>query len=370
MHKILQQITEAGTSIWLDDLSRERLVIDGKSRNLDGLIKQESVLGVTTNPAIFSSAIANSSLYAADIANLARKGLGAEEIINELTTADVAQACDLFLPTYERTYGIDGRVSIEVDPRLARDTAGTIKQAKELWEKVSRNNVLIKVPATVEGIPAIRTLISDGISVNVTIIFSVPRYVEVLEAFISGLEERIAKNLPVSGIHSVASFFVSRVDTDIDPKLKSHSDPAALNLLGKAAVANARLAYQHFETVLNSPRWQRLAAAGAQIQRPLWASTGVKDPAYDPTLYVLELIAPLTVNTMPEPTLIAVRDMGNFRGDTITGRYQDAADVINQVSKFSINIEEVAERLEEEGIEKFIKPWLQLIATVEAAAGK
>jgi len=370
MHQILQQITEAGTSIWLDDLSRERLVVDGKSRNLDGLIKQESVLGVTTNPAIFSSAIANSSLYAADIANLAKKGLGAEEIINELTTADVAQACDLFLPTYERTYGVDGRVSIEVDPRLARDTAGTIKQAKELWEKVSRNNVLIKVPATIEGIPAIRTLISGGISVNVTIIFSVSRYIEVLEAFIAGLEDRIANNLPVSGIHSVASFFVSRVDTDIDPKLKSHQDPAAQNLLGKAAVANARLAYQHFENVLHSPRWQKLAAAGAQIQRPLWASTGVKDPAYDPTLYVLELIAPLTVNTMPEPTLIAVRDKGNFKGNTITNSYQDAVGVIEEISSFAIDIQDVASRLEVEGIDKFIKPWLDLIATVEAVATK
>ncbi len=370
MHKILQQITEAGTSIWLDDLSRERLVVDGKSRNLGGLINQDSVLGVTTNPAIFSSAIANSSLYAQDISNLARKGLGAEAIINELTTADVAQACDLFLPTYERTNGVDGRVSIEVDPRLARDTAGTIEQAKELWEKVSRDNVLIKVPATIEGIPAIRTLISEGISVNVTIIFSVPRYVEVLEAFIAGLEDRMAKNLPVSGIHSVASFFVSRVDTDIDPKLKSHQDPAARDMLGKAAVANARLAYQHFETVLHSARWQKLAAAGAQIQRPLWASTGVKDPAYDPTLYVLELIAPLTVNTMPEPTLIAVRDNGSFRGNTIAGSYQDATNVIKNISTFAIDIEDVAGRLEVEGIDKFIKPWLDLIATVEAAASK
>jgi len=370
MHKILQQITESGTSIWLDDLSRERLVVDGKSRNLAGLIHQESVLGVTTNPAIFSAAIANSTLYADDIATLAKKGLGAEAIINELTTADVAQACDLFLPTYERTNGVDGRVSIEVDPRLARDTAGTVKQAKELWEKVSRDNVLIKVPATIEGIPAIRTLISEGISVNVTIIFSVPRYFEVLEAFIAGLEDRMAKNLPVSGIHSVASFFVSRVDTDIDPKLKAHQDPSALNLLGKAAVANARLAYKHFETVLQSQRWQKLAAAGAQIQRPLWASTGVKDPAYDPTLYVLELIAPLTVNTMPEPTLIAVRDQGSFKGNTISNNYQDATEVLTQISSFSIDIQEVANRLENEGIDKFIKPWLDLIATVEAASAK
>lgn len=370
MHPVLSQITEAGTSIWLDDLSRERLIVDGKSRNLELLIRTESILGVTTNPAIFSAAISQSDLYAGDISALAKRGLDSERIITELTTADVSQACDLFLPIYENSMGVDGRVSIEVDPRLARDTQGTIEQARQLWNHVNRSNVLIKVPATKEGLPAIRTLISEGISVNVTIIFSVSRYKEVLEAFLSGLEDRITQSLPISNIHSVASFFVSRVDTDIDPKLKSHKDASARTLLGKAAVANARLAYQHFESVLNSPRWLQLSAKGAAIQRPLWASTGVKDPSYDPTLYVLELIAPQTVNTMPEQTLIAVRDGGKFQGNTISEKYEDAASVISEISSYGIQIEEVAKRLENEGIDKFIKPWLELIAAVEKAAGK
>lgn len=370
MSEVLRKISAAGTSIWLDDLSRERLIANGKSRNLEMLIKSESVLGVTTNPAIFSAAISQSSLYADDIKSLSRKGLHAEAIINELTTSDVIQACDLFLPTYDSTGGVDGRVSIEVDPRLARDTDGTIEQAKQLWSKVNRPNVLIKVPATVEGIPAIRALIAEGISVNVTIIFSVQRYIEVLAAFIAGLEDRVNKSLPVSNIHSVASFFISRVDTDIDPHLKQHEDKAAQDLLGKAAVANARLAYKHFESVLNSPRWKALEQKGAAIQRPLWASTGVKDPNYDPTLYVTELVAPLTVNTMPEPTLIAVRDKGVFKGDTVTPNFQHAFEVMQTVASFGVDIEVVANRLEIEGIDKFIKPWLDLIKVVEEAARK
>jgi len=368
MHQILQQISEAGTSIWLDDLSRERLIKDGKSRNLQHLIESENVVGVTTNPAIFAAAIANSDLYASDISQLSSKGLNAEAIINELTTADVYKACQLLLPGYEASGGKDGRVSIEVDPRFARDTDATIQQARELWTKVNQPNLLIKVPATVEGIPAIRTLISEGISVNVTIIFSVTRYREVLEAFIAGLEDRQAKSLPVRDIHSVASFFVSRVDTDIDPKLRAHSNPTAQQLLGKAAIANARLAYQHFAEISNSARWQQLAASGAAIQRPLWASTGVKDPAYHPTVYVLELIAPHTVNTMPEPTLIAVRDQGTFNGDTVTAHYSSAAQTLQALLELGIDIEDVASRLEIEGIEKFIKPWLELIDTVERAS--
>lgn len=370
MHKVLHQITEAGTSIWLDDLSRERLIANGKSRNLELLINTESILGVTTNPAIFSAAISQSDLYSRDISHLATKGVDAEGIINELTTADVAQACDLFLPIYDKTLGVDGRVSIEVDPRLARDTQGTIQQALQLWNQINKANVLIKVPATKEGIPAIRRLIAEGISVNVTIIFSVARYKEVLEAFMLGLEDRLAKSLPVSNIHSVASFFVSRVDTDIDPKLKSHQDPLASSLLGKAALANARLAYQHFESVLKSPRWKALSDKGAAIQRPLWASTGVKDPAYDPTMYVLDLIAPQTVNTMPEQTLIAVRDAGKFSGNTISNSYDEAGQILNQLNSLGIDINAVADRLENEGIDKFIKPWLDLISAVERASAK
>lgn len=368
MSEVLREISEAGTSIWLDDLSRERMIDGGKSRHLSELISNDHVVGVTTNPAIFSASISKSSLYSNDLKKLASLGHNPESIITELTTADVIQACDIFAPVFERTHGIDGRISIEVDPRLARDTAGTLAQARELWTKVARPNVLIKVPATIEGLPAIQRLTAEGISVNVTIIFSVARYQAVLDAFITGLEERVAQGLDISKIHSVASFFVSRVDTEIDPRLKSHSNPSATTLLGKAAIANAKLAYQHFEEVLSSSRWKSLEKSGGKIQRPLWASTGVKDPAYDPTMYVVDLVAPLTVNTMPEPTLNAVRESGVFRGATASLNYESAAQIIDELNLLGIDISEVAEKLEVEGIDKFIKPWLELIEAVEVAA--
>lgn len=364
MSKTLSEISAIGTSIWLDDLSRERMVAGGKARSLSELISNEYVVGVTTNPAIFSASISNSSLYHEEITQLSRTGADAEAIITALTTADVRNACDLFMPVYESSNGVDGRVSIEVDPRFARDTAATIAQAHELWSIVNRPNLLIKVPATIEGLPAIRKLISDGISVNVTIIFSVARYQEVLEAFISGLEDRRAKGLPLDGIHSVASFFISRVDTELDPRLKAqgHTD-----FLGRAAIANARLAYQHFLSVKKSPRWQRLDSLSANIQRPLWASTGVKDPSYDPTMYVLKLVAPDTVNTMPEATLSAVRDSQLFEGESITPYFGDAEKTIDSLSTLGIAMNDVATKLESEGIDKFIKPWLQLIETVNQA---
>ena len=362
----LAQVSAAGVSVWLDDLSRERMIKGGKASYLPDLIKEDFVVGVTTNPAIFSSAIANSDLYRADIDSLYLKGLNAEAIITELTTADVKAACGLFLPVFDRTEGVDGRVSIEVDPRLARDTNGTIKQAKELWSLVGSKNVLIKVPATVEGLPAIRTLTAEGISVNVTIIFSVSRYEAVLESFILGLEDRISKGLPISDIHSVASFFISRVDTEIDGRLNL---PDLEPLKGRAAIANARLAYEHFLKVESSERWKKIASAGGNIQRPLWASTGVKDPKYQPTMYVLELIADKTVNTMPEATLNSVRASQDFNGDTIIGRFDEARATMTELSSVGIEIEDVAEKLELEGIEKFIKPWNELIQVVERAKG-
>ncbi len=368
MSTTLAQISRAGTSIWLDDLSRERMVDNGKSRSLKSLISEESVVGVTTNPAIFSSAISQSALYSDDLITLAAKGCLAEQIITELTCSDVVSACDLFHEVFRKSGGIDGRVSIEVDPRFARDTQRTVTQARELWEKIDRPNLLVKVPATIEGLPAIQTLISEGISVNVTIIFSTKRYGQVLDAFLKGLEARASKSLPLNDIHSVASFFISRVDTEIDPRLKASASKEALALLGKSAIANAHLAYKHFEEVLNSSRWQVLAKLGANIQRPLWASTGVKDPSYDPTQYVMELVAPLCVNTMPEQTLNAVKAQGEFRGNSISGKYFDAAGIINQLAVIGIDIEEVAEKLEREGIDKFIKPWLELIGNVEAAS--
>lgn len=359
---MLAEISGAGTSIWLDDLSRERMIKGGRATYLPDLISNDHVVGVTTNPAIFAASIANSDLYIEDIQRLAKKGASAEAIIRELTTSDVRQACDLFMRTFETSGGVDGRVSIEVDPRLARDTAGTIAEARELWQLVDRPNLLIKVPATQEGLPAIRTLISDGISVNVTIIFSVSRYREVLAAFIAGLSDRRQRGATIAGIHSVASFFISRVDTEIDPKLRTDS-PA---LLGKAAIANARLAYQHFESVAASESWGELASAGGALQRPLWASTGVKDPAYDPRMYVLELVAPNTVNTMPEATLDALRSGGAFAGNQIRGNLATAATTISALAELGIDMDSVAAKLEEEGIAKFIKPWEELITTVEA----
>lgn len=337
------------------------MVAGGKATSLAALIERDHVVGVTTNPAIFAAAIAGSPLYRDDIVTLAKSGKDAEAIITELTTVDVQQACDLFNPTFQRSGGVDGRVSIEVDPRFARDTAATIKQARELWALVDRPNLLIKVPATLEGLPAIQTLISEGISVNVTIIFSVSRYERVLDAFLTGLEDRARAGKSISDIHSVASFFVSRVDTEIDARLK---DTPHKNLAGKAALANARLAYKHFDEILGSERWRALAASGASIQRPLWASTGVKDPTYDPTMYVVELVAPQTVNTMPEATLAAVRESGRFRGESITNYYADANAHLARLHEIGIDIEEVASKLELEGIDKFIKPWLELISTV------
>lgn len=360
----LENLSKAGVSVWLDDLSRERMVKGGKSSYLPDLIEKDFVVGVTTNPAIFSAAIANSELYRTDVASLHRKGLKAEEIITEITTSDVKQACKLFLPTYDRTSGVDGRVSIEVDPRLARDTEGTIKEAKLLWEIVGAENVLIKVPATLEGLPAIRALTAEGISINVTIIFSVTRYEAVLDAFIAGLEDRLSRGLPIEMIHSVASFFISRVDTEIDSRVKGTEHQS---LAGQAALANARLAYEHFLKIQSSERWQKISRSGGNIQRPLWASTGVKDPNYESTMYVLELVADKTVNTMPESTLVAVRSSERFIGDTINGRFDDSRKVMATLSEIGINIEQVAEKLESEGIEKFIKPWLELINVVEQA---
>ena len=363
MSATLSSLSTCGTSIWLDDLSRERLVPGGAARSLHSLINSEYVVGVTTNPAIFSSAISGSPLYRDEILSLHRSGQPIDEIITSLTCADVAAACDLFADVHRKSSGVDGRVSIEVDPRFARDTESTIAQARELWKRIDRPNLLIKVPATIEGLPAIRTLISEGISVNVTIIFSVARYGEVLDAYISGLEDRALRGLDLSDVHSVASFFVSRVDTEIDSRLRTLGTHTSLE--GKAAIANARLAYQHFHTISHSQRWLALTERGARPQRPLWASTGVKDPAYDPCMYVTQLVAPLTVNTMPEATLSAVRDSNDTIKESITDNFDQSQATIDELLKIGIDIEEVAAKLEREGIEKFIKPWLQLIESIE-----
>ncbi|MGG5172594.1 transaldolase [Pseudarthrobacter sp. J1738] len=357
-----QQLSDAGVSIWLDDLSRQRLT----SGSLKKLIEEKNVVGVTTNPSIFQAAISKGEDYATQITELAKAGADVEKAIFEITTADVAEACELFAPIYSATDGVDGRVSIEVDPRKAWDTAGTIKEAKELFEKVGQENVLIKIPATLEGLEAITATLAEGISVNVTLIFSLERYRAVINAFQLGLEQAKENGKDLSKIHSVASFFVSRVDTEIDKRLDALGTPAALALKGKAGVANARLAYQVYQELFATERWSVLANAGAREQRPLWASTGVKDPAYPDTLYVTELVAAGVVNTMPEKTLDATFDHAAVTGDTITRGYDDANATLNALEELGISYNEVVALLETEGLDKFVASWKELLADVDS----
>jgi transaldolase len=358
--KALADLAANGVSIWLDDLSRELL----EGGDLDALIQDRGVVGVTTNPTIFANALAKGDRYEDQVKALVAKKADVETAVFEITTDDVRSACDMFRPIYESSGHLDGRVSIEVDPRLARDTPATIEMAQRLWQTVDRPNAMIKIPASVEGLPAITATIAKGISVNVTLIFSLERYRAVMDAYLSGLEQARAAGLPLADIASVASFFVSRVDTEIDKRLDSIGTDEAKALKGKAAVANARLAYQAFEEVTASARWQELAAAGARVQRPLWASTGVKDPSYPDTLYVTELVAKDTVNTMPGATLEATADHGAITGDTITGAYAGAAQVLDQLQAIGIDYDDVTNLLEVEGLDKFEKSWTELLATV------
>jgi transaldolase len=362
----ISDLAKAGCSVWLDDLSRAKLT-GADAHSLPPRIKNSGVVGVTTNPAIFKAAISDATEYAADIAALAGKSV--EEVITKLTTDDVRQACDLFADIYRLSNGADGRVSIEVDPRSAHDTAATVKEGKSLWQIIDRPNVLIKVPATLAGLPAITELIGAGISVNVTLIFSIERYTQVIEAYIAGVELAVKSGLDLTQIHSVASFFISRLDTAIDPILKADAGDLALSLLGKAAIANAHLAYEQFEKEFATNRWQQLSAQGANAQRPLWASTGVKDPAYDDTRYVLELVAPNTVNTMPQGTLDAVIDHGVFKGNTIAGQYEQARMVFKELSELGISIDKVTADLESDGVQKFADAWNELLASVKGAMG-
>lgn len=359
-----QQLSDAGVSIWLDDLSRERLT----SGSLRKLIEEKNVVGVTTNPSIFAAALKKGDAdYQAQVAQLAAEGTDVEEAVFRITTHDVAQACDLFAPVAQASGGIDGRVSIEVDPRSAHDAAATIEEAKRLRAAVDRENVLIKIPATVPGLEAITATLAEGISVNVTLIFSLERYRAVINAFLTGLEQAKENGHDLTRIHSVASFFVSRVDTEIDKRLTGIGTDAALALKGKAGVANARLAYQIFEESFSSERWGVLAAAGARAQRPLWASTGVKDPAYPDTMYVTELVAQHVVNTMPEKTLDAVADHGEVRGDTVSGSYAEANQVLDDLAAQGIDYNDVVALLETEGVDKFEVSWAELLEDLRAA---
>jgi transaldolase len=358
----LRRLTEEGVAIWLDDMSRGRLATD----NLADLIRDKHVVGVTTNPTIFQKAISESELYDRQLRDLAVRGVTVEEALRMVTTYDVRWACDVLRPVYEATDGVDGRVSIEVDPRLAHETEPTIAEARQLWWLVDRPNLFIKIPATKAGLPAISQCLAEGISVNVTLIFSLERYAEVMEAFLEGIERARAAGRDLSRLESVASFFVSRVDTEVDKRLDKLGSPEAKALRGKAAIANARLAFQRYEKVIGTDRWAALAEAGARPQRPLWASTGVKDPSYDDTRYVVELVTRGVVNTMPEPTLNAVADHGVIRGDTIRPYYADAAAVMSSLAEVGIDMDDVVQVLEDEGVEKFEASWNELLESTQA----
>jgi transaldolase len=357
------QLSAAGVSIWLDDLSRGRI----QSGGLEQLIADRNVVGVTTNPTIFASALSNGDVYAEQVAQLAEAGKDVTEAVFEITTDDVASASKIFRGVYDASGGYDGRVSIEVEPGFAHDAAATIEQAKALWTKVNQPNAMIKIPATVEGLEAITAVIGAGISVNVTLIFSLTRYREVINAFLTGLEQAKAAGHDLSTIHSVASFFVSRVDTEIDKRLEAVGTPEAIALKSKAGVANAQLAYQVFEQEFASERATALLEAGANKQRPLWASTGVKSADLPDTLYVTELVADGVVNTMPEKTLEATFDHGVITGDTVTGSYAAANEVLDAIAAQGVSYDEVTELLEREGVEKFIVSWNELLETVKTA---
>jgi transaldolase len=366
----LAALSAAGVSVWLDDLSRERL----QSGNLAELRDTKSVVGVTTNPSIFQAALSKGTAYDAQVNELAERGADVDATIRTVTTDDVRNACDVFAEVFKASGGVDGRVSIEVDPRLAHDTDKTILQAIELWKIVDRPNVLIKIPATEAGLPAITAVIAEGISVNVTLIFSVERHKLVMDAYLAGLEKAKEAGHDLSRIHSVASFFVSRVDTEIDKRLEAIGSEEALALRGQAGVANARLAYVAYEDVfVGGSRYEALKADGAPVQRPLWASTGVKNPDYSDSLYVTELVAPNTVNTMPEKTMDAVADHGVVTGDTISGTGPAAQAVFDKLAAVGIDLTDVFVVLEDEGVEKFEKSWQELIDATQGqldAVGK
>ncbi|OSC29726.1 transaldolase [Mycobacterium vulneris] len=362
----LAALSAAGVSVWLDDLSRQRL----QSGNLQELIDTKCVVGVTTNPSIFQKALAEGDAYEDQIAELAERGADVDATIRTVTTDDVRNACDVLKREWEASDGVDGRVSIEVDPRLAAETDKTIAQAVELWKIVDRPNLFIKIPATKAGIPAITAVLAEGISVNVTLIFSVERHRQVMDAYLAGLEKAREAGHDISKIHSVASFFVSRVDTEVDKRLEKIGSEDAKSLLGQAGVANARLAYAAYQEVFEGgDRYESLKADGARVQRPLWASTGVKNPNYSDTLYVTELVAPNTVNTMPEKTLDAVADHGEIRGDTVTGTAGEAQAVFDKLEQIGIDLTDVFKVLEKEGVEKFVDSWNELLEETQKQLG-
>ncbi|PWD96183.1 MULTISPECIES: transaldolase [Dietzia] len=354
----LAALSAAGVSVWLDDLSRQLLA----SGELEKRMAEYSIVGVTTNPAIFQSALADSSAYESALAEAVRADRELASVVRALTTADVRDACDLFAPTYRATDGVDGRVSLEVDPGLAHDTAETVQQAVQLSAAVDRPNVMIKIPATAAGLPAITDVIGKGIDVNVTLIFSADQYRKVAEAYLTGLEQAVAAGRDLSSIHSVASVFVSRLDTEIDSRL-----PESSELRGQAGLANARLCQEVYDEVFDpAGRFGELADRGARPQRLLWASTGVKDPAYPDTLYVTGLVTRGTVNTMPFATMQAFADHGVVEGDTVRGTAEVSRATLDALRAEGIDLDEVFALLERQGVEKFVTAWDDLLDTVRA----
>jgi transaldolase len=363
MNTPLHDLAAAGVSIWLDDLSRDRIT----SGNLADLVENYSVTGVTTNPTIFAAAVAKGTSYNKQIHELAARDSTIPDTIKALTTDDVREACDILAPVYEATNHVDGRVSIEVEPGLAMDTDGTIAQAIDLWKIVDRPNALIKIPATKPGLPAISAVIAEGISVNVTLIFALDRYRGVIDAYLTGLEQAAANGHDLSKIESVASFFVSRVDAEVDKRLDAIGTDEAKALKSKAAIANARLAYALYEEEFGGERFAALKRKGANPQRPLWASTGVKDPSLPDTLYITELVVANTVNTMPEKTMMAFADHGVLQGDRVTGRAAEAQQVLDQLAALGISYDDVVNTLETEGVQKFDASWDEFVGTVQKA---
>jgi transaldolase len=354
----LEELTAAGVSVWLGDLSRPLLT----AGTLNRLVEDGHVVGITSNPTIFANAIRGSTDYDEQIRELGRRHVPTADALRVLTVTDIRSACDVLRPVYDATHGVDGRVSIEVDPRLAHDAAEAITEARQLWRLVDKPNLFIKIPATEAGLPAIAQCLAEGISINVTLIFSLQRYAAVIETFLEGMERALAAGRDLSTLASVASFFVSRVDTEIDKRLDHLATPEARALKGKAAIANARLAYEYYERVFTLDRWGALAAAGAQPQRPLWASTGVKDPSYDDTRYVVDLVTKGVVNTMPQATLAAVAEHGTIRGDSIRPFYTDAHQVLRDIAAVGVDYDDVVSRLEADGITKFESSWALISA--------
>lgn len=354
----IDKLAQAGTSTWLDDLSRDRI----SSGNLADVIAKKSVVGVTTNPSIFAAAMSQGTAYDEQIAELRSAGTPVDDAVYAMSMRDVQNACDIFAEVYRSSGGADGRVSIEVDPRISDDANATLQQARELWRTIDRPNLLIKIPATRGSLPAITAALAEGISVNVTLIFSVDRYREVINAYIAGIQQAAKASLDVSTIYSVASFFVSRLDTEVDSRLEAIGSPEALELRGKAGVANARLAYALFQELFTDASLPE----GANIQRPLWASTGIKNPAYRPTLYVSELAGPSTVNTMPEPTIDATLDADDVTGDTLSGTREESERVFDALREVGIDVEDVFAVLEREGVEKFVSAWTDLLSSMES----